>query len=395
MQAWVGELCGQLIACGLKQTNDSGQLTLVGSGATTVASWTSAALPTATGVANSVAYICFTYNDTLAQGSLSTTALRSGGTLYTSGSYTALVVTGTISGATSARASCTVSGGVAGNLTITTAGSGYIVGEQLTVTGIGSGTLANWTATALSSGSPIIFRLDFGGGSATTDAQMWINLGAGTNGSGTIAGTAVTSKMTQVACFSGAAASSLITLFTSNYCVNMTYASVSCLEKLNAVTTNALIGGFMIFRSNDGNGNLTGTSVGMIANSTTTTGTGTASAVNAVQYMTWNGSGVGSTVYGLSVNYSTVQITIFSLTSTLENATAFVFPLFTINPALAFSAYVGNVYINDVPVGNTFSCAIIGSTALTFLNFGTGFGAGAAIGTGGNNANAGSCVIFQ
>ena len=395
MQAWVGELCGQLIACGLKQTNDSGQLTLTGSGSSAVASWGSAALPTGTGVGNSVAYIVFTYNDTLAQGSLNTTALRSGGTGYTSTAYTGLTVTGVISGATSARASCTVSGGIAGNLTITTQGSGYIVGEQLTVTGIGAGTGANWTATALSSGSPVIFRLDFGGGSLTTDPQMWINVGAGTNGSGTIAGTATTSKMTQVACFPGGVPLSISTLYTSNYCANMTYGVVDCLEKLNSYTVGALGGGFILFRTSDSGGSPTGNAIVLISNSSTATGSAIASSINTMQCMTWNGSGVGSTVYGLSNVYSSVNAPIFALTTTVESATAFVFPIYTVDPVIRFAAYAGNVYNADIPIGNTFSTAIIGSTPATFLNFGTGIGAAGAIGTQGNNVYANSCVLFQ
>jgi hypothetical protein len=404
MQAWVGELCGQLIACGLQQTNDSGQLTLSGSGASTVASWASAALPTGTGVGNSVAYICFTLTDTLAKGSLSTTALRSGGSGYTSTSYTNITVTGVTSGATNARASLTVSGGVAGNLTITTAGSGYVVGEQLTVTGIGAGTGANWTAAALSSGSPVIFRLDFGGGSSTTNPQMWINVGAGTNGSGTIAGTAVTSKMTQVACFAGVAPSSLVTPFTSWFCYNSTYGIVDCLSKsLGTGLGTGLSGGFILARTNDTSGNATGTAAILITNSATATGSSTAAGTNIMQCMTWS-SGAGSTVYGLTNLYSgggtqggssTAQ-TAFGLSTTLENSTVFVFPIMTIDPSIKYNAYMGNVMITDAPVGNTFSTTIIGSTPLTFLAFGSGFGINSPIsGQGANGGNLGSCVVFQ
>lgn len=403
MQNWVGEICGQLLACGLKQTNDSGQLTLSGSGGTAVASWGSAALPTGTGIANSVANILFTFNDSLAGGAISTTALRSGGSGYTSSAYTGLVVTGTISGANNARASMTVTGGVAGVLTITTAGTGYLVGEQLTVAGIGAGSGANWTVLALSSGNPIIFRLDFGGGNATTDAQMWINVGAGTNGSGTIAGVAGTSKMTQVACFSGVVATNLITPWPSNFCYNATYSLATVLSKSGAAGVGWVIGGFILCRTNDGNGNPTNNAAVLISNSATSTGTTGTGSINQQQDMTWNGSGAGSTTYGPQNVYAGggVQFNTggaqqpFGITSTLQNNTVYVFPLMTYDPGFKFSAYFGNVMIVDVPIGNTFSTAIIGSTPLTFLSFGAGFGAQQSLGGGGANAAMGSCVLFQ
>jgi hypothetical protein len=404
MQNWVGEVCGQLIACGLKQTNDSGQLTLAGSGASTVASWTSAALPTGVGIANAVAYILFTFNDTLAGGALSTTALKSGGSGYTNSAYTALVVTGAISGANNARASCTVSGGIAGALTITTPGTGYIVGEQLTVAGIGAGTGANWTATALSSGNPVIFRLDFGAQSANTTPQMWINVGAGTNGSGTIAGTSPTSKMAQVACMSGSVPSSLVTPYTSWFVYNSTYGVCSAILKQNSLgATSANFGGFLLARSNDSAGSPTANSISLVANASTTAGTASAAAGGQQQNMTWS-AGAGSTVWGLSnafcaggVQYqNSGAVGPWGLTSTLEAGTAFVFPIMVYDPVIKYSAYMGNVMLLDVAVGSTFSTAIIGATPLTFLNFGNGFGFSGPLGGGGGNGNnVCSCVLYQ
>jgi hypothetical protein len=68
----------------------------------------------------------------------------------------------------------------------------------------------------------------------------------------------------------------------------------------------------------------------------------------------------------------------------------------TIDPAIKFNAYLGTVMTTDVPVGNTFSAALIGATPLTFLNFGSGFGVNSPIGGGGaNGSNMCSCAVFQ
>lgn len=369
-QAWVQEIYTNLVTnCGLVQTNDTGQAAVP----------FAASLPVGTGIGNANGYYLFTFNDTLAGGGLSTTALNAAGSGYTNSSYTNLTVTGATSGANNARASCTVSGGAAGNLTITTAGSGYIVGEKLTVTGIGSGTLANWTATALSSGVPVIFRLDFGGGAATTDPQMWITVGQGTNGAGTIAGSAATTKMTQVACFCGAVPASLVTAYTSRYVWNSTYGFCGLAFKYGAVA-NACIGGFLLYRSNDSTGAATGSAIILISNNTTTTGSTTVTAVGAMQCLVPANSVVYPTLNASnSLQWAggggTASIMPFTLSSTLFGSNTNVIPTYYMQPALSFSAYVGLGLASELSIGSTASLAIVGSTPLTFISAGAMFGA--------------------
>ena len=381
-QAWVQEIYTNLVTnCGLVQANDTGQAAVPFAGT----------VPVSTGVANTAGYYVFTFNDSLAAGALSTTALNSGGSGYTSTSYTNLTVTGATSGATNARASCTVSGGVAGNLTITTAGSGYFVGEKLTVTGIGAGTGANWTAAALSSGAPVIFRLDFGGGGSTTGPQIWIVAGAGTNGAGTIAGTAGTSRMTQVACLNGAVPVSTVTVYPSRYVWNSTYGYLGMIFKIGGSATNIPMGCILLFRTNDNGGNPTGNAAVLISNSATTTGVNNQNS-GQMQCMSYN-SGAGSTVYPTlsatnSCGYlgftplSSTNLFLFGLTSTVENSTAFVTPIYTMDPALRFSAYNGVALAADFPVGSTATFAMIGSTTLTFIS----------VGTWGGSSNGGICT---
>ncbi len=281
----------------------------------------------------------------------------------------------------------------------------FFVGEKLTVNSQSAGGASSgWIGivTALSSGSPVIFRLDFGCGSAVTDAQMWITVGAGTNGSGTIAGTAATSKMTQVACFTGAAAASLITAYTSRFVWNATYGYCGVAFKLNATAANVTIGGFILLRSNDGNGVATGTSIQLISNSDTSSGNNSSSVAACMQCMTWS-AGAGAAVYPATIanglywlaatpTGSTTAMP-FAATSTLNAGQAFILPGYITNPNFSLSAYLGLVEITECPIGNTISAAIVGSTALTFLDVGAPFG-GAGFG-GSNNTGNGFLMLWQ
>jgi hypothetical protein len=398
MNAWVGELYTNWVTdCGLVQTNDTGQLTVSGGNANI------AALPTSTGVANAVGYFLFTFNDSLAPGTLATTALNSGGTGYTNGASQAVAIVGATSGAT-ANAVVTVTGGVCGNLgTFTTVGN-FIAGEKITVTsGLSGGSGANWTAASLSSGNPIIFRLDFGGGTATTDPQVWITVGAGTNGAGTIAGTAGTSKMTQVACFNGTAPASTSTAYTSRYVYNSSLAYLGTVFKIGAAAANCAAGSIIIFRTSNTAGSPSNNAALLITNASSTTGASNTE-VGCMQCMTWSG-GAGSTVYPTAINAancstwgsvgSTNSVTFpFGLTATLENSIAFVFPIYTMDPGLKFSAFNGIASITDFPLGNTASYAMVGSTALTFISCGLCFGASTGF-AGNGNTNYTFCMLWQ
>lgn len=393
-QAWVQEIYTNLVTtCGLVQTNDTGQAAVPFAGA----------LPSGTGVGNATGFYTFTFNDSLAGGALATTALNTGGTGGSNATYTGLVVTGVSSGATSARASVTVAGGVAGNMTITTAGSGYFVGEKLTVSQAGIPAAANWTAASLSSGAPIIFRLDFGAGSSGTSApQIWVTMAAGTNGAWTMAGTAGTSRSTQVTVLSSTAPVSASTPYTSRYVYNSTFGYLGMVFKINGAAATAALGTLLIFRTNDSGGSPTNNAAVLVANSTTTNGISNNTS-GAMQCMTWS-SGAGSTVYPtLQVTNSTLWLGVpssnnyvFGLAATLENSIAFVSPIYTMDPGLKFSAYNGVALIGDFPLGNTASYAMIGASALTFISCGPCFGNSAANGFASNsNLNLTFCMFWQ
>jgi hypothetical protein len=227
---------------------------------------------------------------------------------------------------------------------------------------------------------------------------MWITLGTGTSGAGVIAGSAGTTKMTQVACFTGSLPPSLVSTYISRFVVNMGLGAatngghVGCFFKLGSTTTVANVattfGGFHIFRSNDGNGNPTAASAVLISNSTTTSGA--SSGAGAMQCGVF-GAGVFTTVYPLTVNVgaSGTWPTISqgatnavpplggnnSLQSgTLTNGVVTVFPSMIFDGVGKFSAFSAVSAQNDIGVGVTASLAIVGTTALTFMSVGYAFG---------------------
>ena len=375
IQAWTGELMGALIACGLTQTNDSGQLTLTGSGGTATSNATQ---PVATGPQS--LYALFTFNDSLAGGNLSTTALLSGGSGYTGGPYTGLTATGATSGAT-ATVSVSQAGGVCGNLSSIVMVSGkFIVGEKITVAGIAGGSGANWTATALSTGAPVIFRLDFGGNSVVTNPSLWITVGQGTNGSGTISGSAGTTRMTQVSAGAGAAPLSIVTAYTSYYCYNPTTATCLVAMKFGGEVANAFAMGFYIHRSNNSSGVPTGASVSLYANSNTTTPEATSYYSGIQQTLAYATStvypSVGTTagVAWPAIPSSPLQVGFMGITSTLENSTIFLFNGFYFNPGWNYSAFIAVGILADVALGTTVATTLVGTEAVTLISLPGWFG---------------------
>lgn len=117
-------------------------------------------------------------------GPIATTGTITGGTLYNNGTYTAVPLTYVTSGSgTDAQATVTVSGGFVTNVSITNAGSGYAVGDQLTTvnTNIG-GTGSGFVVVVGSVVGTIsaVTLVNSGVGYSSSDTLMFGGLGYGT-----------------------------------------------------------------------------------------------------------------------------------------------------------------------------------------------------------------------
>ena len=83
----------------------------------------------------------------------------------------------------------------------------------------------------------------------------------------------------------------------------------------------------------------------------------------------------------------------FGLTTTLNNGQVTLIPTYFLGPNLAFSAYADAALLSEAPLHNSISTAIVGSSALTFVQVGQPFG---GVGLGGANVSAyGYCMLWQ
>jgi hypothetical protein len=419
-QAWVQEIYTNLVTnCGLCQLPagmDSGQM----------------AVPCATAWANttqtSLGYYQFSFNDTLSQGPLVTGTALSLGSTGAQGAVTAAATTGsgyTTGGAatvTNVALSYVASGGLGGtggtgsgaigtvvinssgiitSITPTTAGTGYLVGDQLTVTngalaagsksgagtltGTGSGAIA-YVQLLTSAAAPVVLKWEFGTGAASANPNMWATMGTSwtiSSSNGQVAAVSNGAATTRVAitAASGALVSTTIP-YISRYCYNKTYGFLGFAWKSGAQTSGSSYGygGLFIFRTGDGNGNPTANAAVLLTGgiATATAGTG----YGVMQCMSYTNNAIYPTLSAQSsiswlagTNYTAGSVnSLFGLASTYENGTVFVMPAFTMDPVLRFSPYICAASLNDVPLGISFSAAIIGATALTFLSLGQPFG---------------------
>ena len=232
---------------------------------------------------------------------------------------------------------------------------------------------------------PVFFKLEFGSGSGAANPQMWITIGTGSNGSGTITGTVGT----RAAVCNGTTAGS-VTSFTSRYCYNATYGFLGVCFKIGMTAANCSLGGFYIGRSNNSSGATTGDGVWLLTNSNTATGA--SSNVGFLQSISFD----TSTVYPASLANATGWSFFPNITTTTYSSDCSVLPCIATFPYLQFTMQLAVALNAEVPVGNTYSLAMIGSTALTYLSIGWGWGStssffGAALNTTGLTL----CMLWQ
>ena len=386
--AWVQEIYTNLVTnCGLTQlsaSQDTAQL------AVPAAFAGSLTINTASG------YYMFTFNDTLGQGPLVTgTALSAltAGTGYnggSSGTFTGV----NLSGGTGSGAKATVvlgASGVITSITPTTAGTGYNLGDQLIVTSanmVSAGAAAGGGSSGFafvqqltSAAAPILIKLEFGSSSATTQPQMWISIGTSWTSNGTLGAAQIGAVIARVAVNCASAIGNVSTPYTSRFCYNASLSFLGLVFKTGGYgTTNCSYGGFFVYRTSNAGGSATNNAICLITNSISSTGS--SGNYSAQQCMSCTANAVypalttAATIGWLSVGYgyNSGNSTPYNVSTTLEGGFVFVFPTLTIDPGFRLSAVVGLVMPADIPVGNTFSAAIIGSTPITFLSVGLPFG---------------------
>jgi hypothetical protein len=222
--------------------------------------------------------------------------------------------------------------------------------------------------------SPVFFKLEFGTASSSGVPQMWITIGQGSNGSGTLTGTL---SVRTPALYASTLTSST-TSYVSRYCWNATAGFFGMVFKIGSATgVNQAAGSIFIFRDNNSSGASTTNSVTVVTSSNSTTQqTSSQGAVQTYSYLT-------ATMLTLpSSGNSNGSWTMwpFGLTSTTFSGQVQVAPAIFCTPVLYISACLAMGLLTEIPIGNTVSMALVGSTAATFLSVGLPFGASTLIG---------------
>lgn len=223
--------------------------------------------------------------------------------------------------------------------------------------------------------SPIFIKLEFGTGNTTTGPAMWITVGTGSNGSGTITGTV----MTRVGVLGGSAPISTVANFTSRYCYNATQGFLGMAFKIggSGFGNNPAVGGFFLFRSVNSAGNPTADSVMLLTNSPVAAG-GNNNGVMQVISFNLSAAYLNSGPITTSTNWGCIP---FSTTGTLEGTAGQIFPIFQWNGSASVPGYgITNACAlcanNDISVGSTVTITVLGSVSLTYIGVGGALGGG-------------------
>lgn len=239
----------------------------------------------------------------------------------------------------------------------------------------------------LQSTAAIFIKLEFGVGAILTEPQMWITVGTGSNGSGTLTGTTTT----RVACLTGSPPQSTVTNYASRWCYNATDGYLGMVFKTGSLASsvNVSMGAFFIFRGNTTGGASAGDAYILVTNSINATGTSASAGVmqcysyaSAAVFPALAVATAGGWVAGPSAGLMP-----FALTTTLVGGvTAYITPVYYMNPNICFSAFLGVALLSEAPLGTTISLAIIGATTHTFLSVGAPFGTNGSFGLAQNIA---------
>ncbi len=218
--------------------------------------------------------------------------------------------------------------------------------------------------------SPVFFKLEFGTGASTAIPAMWITLGTGSNGSGTLTGVVTTRVATGHQ--QDAIPSPAVTPYITRACYSATDGVFWLGWKYNAGqggSTNATYAGWHIYRSNDNNGNATTDSVHMITNSNSASGQSPNAFAQVISYLTstaYNGTN-GMTASGWANQPWVTTVTLFGSNATIG-------PMWQYTPQIGISNWGGLCVLGEFSVGSTVSATLVGSTPHTYINAGSPFG---------------------
>lgn len=263
-----------------------------------------------------------------------------------------------------------------------TADTGQI--NTSTVTRAAGNTAAGYTiwrfSDTLQSTSPVFLKLEFGSASSgNTYPQMWVSISTGTNGAGTLNNLAGATPV-RFLCTSGAAPLSTTISYPSYFCCDQsTIGYVGMSWKIGGSTSgynaNSSYGGFHLGRSNDSTGASTGSAVFLLSNAVNNPTT----AWGNMQCYSYTTTAIYPAASALSAAYQYWGIYPLAPTVTLTGGAVQVMPGMIMTPSIQFTQCIGLCSATEIPPGSTFSSALIGSTARTYIQCGSPPGINTAI----------------
>jgi hypothetical protein len=259
---------------------------------------------------------------------------------------------------------------LATNLTLTqTADTGQI--NTTTVTRPATNTAAGFAIfrfnDTLQSTAPIFIKISFGTGSVATSPMFQVQIGSGSNGSGTLTGPVTVAQA--ACCESNDAPTSTITPFITRACYNATQGVLWLQWKLNADgNTNHTAGGFMICRSNDTSGAPTGDAVMLYTNNNTTSGQTTQAILMAMSNLTGIAYTTGGSPFVSPPNWGFMP---FSANATLVGGNTQVGMVFQFTPVMGVCNWAALALVGEFAVGSTASLTLVGATAHTYISVGS------------------------
>lgn len=263
-----------------------------------------------------------------------------------------------------------------------TADTGQI--NWVTVNRPGTNTAAGyeiWQLTdALGVSAPVYLKVEYGTGGTTTTATVWITVGQGSNGSGTLTGNLSTRVPTSVA----AAPASTAISYPSYVCANEGFVGVA--TKIGSVNTR-LSTGFFVVRPCDLDGTLR--SDGIILY--TCTGSSATLGSQTVNFA----SGI---LYGSSNNKAFCMIP-NEVTSTAVGSDIYAFRHQTAYPQIHSNMGLCTVLCNEMGQGTSDTATLNGATPHTYVQLGSNSSPvgiiGASVGPTSGSAERGLCMLWE
>jgi hypothetical protein len=206
---------------------------------------------------------------------------------------------------------------------------------------------------ALHSTAPIYIRFGFGTGPGVTIPRVQATVGTTTDGSGVLGG--IVSTIEQIASF--LVGETTDTAKQSHFSVNEGFFGLDW----KVQDSNANVGSFFVCRTCNSSGSPTGD--GAIAH----WGSGNVGSINKRQAYRYASPSPTAFTAVTSITDGALGLNPFARTTTVVGSDPQAMMAYTITPRVSPLAYICGVLESEAAEGSTFSVAMIGSTARTFL----------------------------